>query len=466
MKKPIFIAVAIGALSFAGFAHAANLEQTGFASSTTCSPSGAGGAVQVLGSGLYGTVSAGVQIYFTPCTSGNYGVVMELAEPGFGGVVISETLNTDFVAGVPVLYSFGTAAYFTLNADRFYTIGVSSASTSAAISVNGSLSISSYPNGAADHSTPGYENGVADLYFSIPGVGYTPSQATATGTVSIVKPENGGTTYEFDFFDVQATTTLPERQLVGVRFSASSSVNLDEATNWVQVMNKTTRESTSTGALVYEDFTQENDKDGTFETFVYKIPTLVTNRNQEKVWYFKAYVYDDAGNIVASSSPIAAFVKYSTTNVTTPTSTPTSTAYFFIEHVCPDVSFFDPVGSFQAVGCNIQNWIRGLANEIFHGSEVLMNNFIATIQKGFPLNIFKHLSNDFNIAKANRQAFVDVDMTFPNGFRATYLSSSTPDYIVAKIGIDYRNILDYIVYAVTGGLMLLGAVVVFKKAIG
>lgn len=420
------IPIVVLGLVFALGASAKELQQTD--SSYTSDPSDV--FVQQLGTGLYGT-AYGVTARYLPAENITATGSLQAIIRKDGVQVVGLGENGPFASGTPIEIAFPIGAGYTFDPSGDYELRVLGYTGSGfpQIRTYGSAEDTAYSNGTS--TIPG-----RDLYFTIQGAGYEPQTATATGTLSITSPDPGADVYEFDFWPVSVTSSVFSRQLIGVKYGTSS------------------------GVYPYEDFTQENVPGGSFDTFVFKTRTLVTNVNEERPWYFRAYLYDINGNVVASSTEVSAMIRFSFRNVRVPTSTATTTDYFFIERVCPD--FVIGSSTIDAIACSAGNLFRKIGNEIFSGSTNAFNAFISGLNKVFPLSVFAHLKSDFDRAKAVRATSTDVSVPYL-GTTYTFISSSTINNAASSIGFNWRGFTDKVMYVLTGLVIVLGALLAIKE---
>jgi len=297
-----------------------------------------------------------------------------------------------------------------------------------------------------------YQAGTDIVWNNLTFVSAAPtSPDSLSGAIGIAEPANLTTFGERDFFTVNYRADASGLYYIYVLSATSSNdLNFVSTKSRKSVWNGYANASTTYTELVYRTDVEchsENECEA---------PTGTT-------WYARAYLYSEAGVLAATSTVNEFNVLYTFVNVPFGTTTPTSTNYFFIEHVCPEWASLFASTTLENISCNVANFFRRTANDVFKGAEDKMFAVIGLIQKAFPLNVFKHIQDD--ITNAPRGQFADVDMTFPNGFRASFVTTSTPEWIIAKIRFDYRTFLDYLMYVVTGGIMITGAVVVAKTII-
>lgn len=426
---------------FALHAHATVLQQLDYSATSSCSNGTYYATDQYLTSHstppLYGTLDT-VSVRFVACEDFNDAEIQMSLYSSISGIqassseIISASSGQAFEITYPLPYS-----WIDMEPEDIWYFDLAAIGNVGRVSMLGSLSSSSYPFGNAQGFAPPF--GIQDWYFRTEGNIYSPSSPTygsSTAAIRIDEPIDVSMTYEFDFFVVSGTST-DELQRVGVMYGTSS------------------------GVYPYQDFTQLSTGEvGAFTTFVYKRQTLVQSVNQERNWFFKAFLYDASGETIASSSETIAFVKFSFLNVNTPTTTaPTSTNYFFIERACPSSDTFFSSTTLASAVCHIMNAIRSLGNEIGSTAEGALSRALGTAKHIFPISLIVHFQDAFNNPTVPEQK----ELTFlVNGVSITLFSSSSADKIASSTGIGWRDFADKVMYVFTAIIMLISAILTLR----
>lgn len=277
---------------------------------------------------------------------------------------------------------------------------------------------------------------------------------TATGTVSLVSPTPSSTTYEFDFYTVDYSASIPGQYNIIV-IAATSTNDL------AFMSNQNQKQSTAdylTGA--------------TSTTFVYRSHNVFCNSPTNcsppdgSQWYAQATLYDSAGRLMAVSAVVPFQVFFSFKNVITPTSTPTSTDYFFINRVCPDPDTIWGDISIANFTCHIGNALRSLGNEIFVGASNRIQDILVMIRSIFPISMITHLQDDINAVSCAANA---APIVIPvNGTNFTIVGTSSIAAAASSTGFSsFRSFMDKLIWLAAGGGTLamgfLGVALVVNK---
>ena len=164
-----------------------------------------------------------------------------------------------------------------------------------------------------------------------------------------------------------------------------------------------------------------------------------------------------------------------TDNGTASTTTPYSGTA--LSASCTTVSnIFDFGQDADYVSCKISNLINQLTFNVTQNLTNAINGTYNTFTGIFPIDVFADFNNDISIAQAfsnstsstplvlKGQSIVDAITGVPTGqytfggMTMPVLNATTTSWIKNKAGFDYRTVIDYILYAVTGLIMLGGAI--------
>jgi hypothetical protein len=128
------------------------------------------------------------------------------------------------------------------------------------------------------------------------------------------------------------------------------------------------------------------------------------------------------------------------------------------------------------VGCKINNLINQLTFNVTQNLTDSFNGTYNTFTGIFPIDIFADFNNDISIAQTysnstssnplvlKGQSIADAITGAPTGqytfggYTMPILSATTTSWIQTKSGFDYRGVIDNILYALTGLIMLGGAI--------
>ncbi len=112
--------------------------------------------------------------------------------------------------------------------------------------------------------------------------------------------------------------------------------------------------------------------------------------------------------------------------------------------------------TWEIVSCNVSNFFYSLWNSIVNFVVNIMNTLKNLILGIFPVNVFTHLNSDILAAQnaPERYSAPVMDLQF-GSYNLVFLSSSTIDQAKTKIGFDFRQFFDYLMYALTGVLMII-----------
>lgn len=112
------------------------------------------------------------------------------------------------------------------------------------------------------------------------------------------------------------------------------------------------------------------------------------------------------------------------------------------------------------ISCVVNNFWKNSANTIidwyYKAVSTAGDIFVST----FPINIFYNINKNFQDAIDNATSSKTIilnegnDTNLFGGHSVTLITSSTMDTVSQNIGFDYKTIMDYIIYALTGGLMI------------
>jgi hypothetical protein len=271
---------------------------------------------------------------------------------------------------------------------------------------------------------------------------------TSSSFVGISWPHN--TTLEFDFYKVQYTAPNTGQHRIEV-ISATSTANLSLAS--------------TNNQKAYADVAGERLNQ---TTFVYRAGTDSFCQSENvcpaptgMVWYAKAYLFSSDGSLLSVSLPITLNVLFSFKNIPTPlfltpltSSTPPE---LFPLSVCPS-DYTLGIPSVPTAVCGVSNGFKSFLNYLAESMTTATAKLGALIQKVFPLNIYAHIDHDFK----NYVRATSTDLSFNVGGQTqTFVTSTTLDSMSTRLGFNYKTIIDYILYAMTGIMLIVGTVVLF-----
>ena len=122
----------------------------------------------------------------------------------------------------------------------------------------------------------------------------------------------------------------------------------------------------------------------------------------------------------------------------------------------------------NGISCYGSNFFKKLYNT----GVIIANKAVSTagyiLTHTFPISVFYTVNSDFQTAIDNATSSKDIilESAHPEVFGGrsySIITSSTMDTVSQNIGFDYKTILDYVLYAFTGGLMLFTSIKIIGK---
>lgn len=129
-----------------------------------------------------------------------------------------------------------------------------------------------------------------------------------------------------------------------------------------------------------------------------------------------------------------------------------------------DFSVWNPQDWFCVVTDGISNMFQIMQDKV----TVAYNRIILVFQSIFPLNVYADINNDLDAAQASSTIQTDIILTDTShhifgGHSFTILNSSTTAWVKDDANFDYKRWFDYMLYGVTGMLIIGTALMVIKS---
>ena len=267
--------------------------------------------------------------------------------------------------------------------------------------------------------------GSVNIYGSNDGIAYSSYQGLSQpATLQFRAPYSGFSNNDFSNWTFYTSNNAFQQDLdntIVVRYATSSQVLTDPAFGYSD-----TYTSFSTALTRFVSFPKT---------------TLLSSTT----WYATARLYSSQYQLIATSS-ITFDIVGGLENVFTP-------SQLFTLEACPDFTFGS--STLSTIGCNVSNFFKGIGNWIGETGNSLITTLGNLIVRVFPVNIFYHVYNDFQIAAAAPPpALPDLVVPLSSG-NVSLITSSTEARIKATYGgYDYKDLWNKIIWAILGLIII------------
>lgn len=469
MKKWYIIASFFALFSVAGFAYAAT-GQPDFSQVSEISTTG--GFQQLLGTSTdttyNGTISS-LTAFLISCDGNGTDSTLVIYDDTAVTHTSTYVLSHSFASGTAYSETWNFPPYvFTPGHAYHFTMGVLSSSC---VKTLGAADPISWPYGIAKNNDTGLEpTPVVDLYFTS---NFNMTGFTAPSTSTIVQlawPPDGSTVNRLYWWPVNIASPIPfassvDRQNIVVRYSitppgSSTIYEADTLFKWnggldsngiVWIEGNQARHTIPDGTVIsaqaayviqYNDLRPQQEYDSNITTFtVDKGAALSTS---------------SIGGI-AQSGPNPN--PYSTSTSPFKKTGPLFTIY-------PCGAYTVPLlGTFENPFCLTSNWVKLFLNSMDDSITTAYTNLRDGLLQVFPINIYNHLLTDFKQPAMCAYTTGEIDVHIGSAPNIAVFSSSSFNAKMSAAGAgNYRDIVDFILYALTGGVILIWSIMAFAWA--